>query len=86
MENTLKISLIIPAYNEEKYIGQCLEYILENSGGNLYEIIVVDNGSRDRTVEVAKKYAGVKVIKEEKSYNLLILKIVNSKITNKIII
>lgn len=61
-----KISLVIPAYNEEKYIGDCLEHAIKNSSGNLFEIIVVDNASTDRTSEVARKYAGVKVVYEDK--------------------
>ncbi|MDE2030845.1 MAG: glycosyltransferase family 2 protein [Patescibacteria group bacterium] len=60
------ISLIIPAYNEEKYIGECLEYITKNSNGKFFEIIVVSNASTDRTVEVASKYPGVKVVNENR--------------------
>jgi glycosyltransferase involved in cell wall biosynthesis len=63
---SLKISIIIPAYNEEKYIGKCLKYAIENSGGNFFEIIVVDNASSDKTAEIAKKYPGVRVVLEEK--------------------
>ncbi len=62
----LMISLIIPAYNEEKYIGDCLECVVKNSKGKLFEIIVVDNASTDRTAEIAKSYPGVKVVREEK--------------------
>jgi glycosyltransferase involved in cell wall biosynthesis len=60
----MKISLIIPAYNEEKYIGDCLEHALRNSQGKFHEIIVVDNASTDKTSEVASKFPGVKVVKE----------------------
>lgn len=60
----LKISLIIPAYNEEKYLGGCLDAALKHSGGHFYEIIVVDNNSTDRTREVAGQYPGVKVVFE----------------------
>jgi len=52
----MKISVIIPAYNEEADIAKCLKSIK----GNRYEdfdIIVVDAGSRDKTVEIAEKYA-----------------------------
>jgi glycosyltransferase involved in cell wall biosynthesis len=59
-----KISLVIPAYNEEKYIGACLEHALKNGGKNLFEIIVIDNASTDQTKLVAEKYPGVKVIRE----------------------
>jgi glycosyltransferase involved in cell wall biosynthesis len=64
MENT-KVSLIICAYNEEKYIGECLDYAIKNSGGKFFEILVIDNKSTDRTKEVAEMRHGVRVIREE---------------------
>ena len=60
----MKLSLIIPAYNEEKYIGACLEHAIKNSKGKFSEIIVIDNASTDKTAEVARKFNGVKVIRE----------------------
>ena len=59
----MKISLIIPAHNEEKYIGQCLESV-EKYGKGLYEVIVVDNASTDRTSEVAKRFSFARVVYE----------------------
>lgn len=52
------ISVVIPAYNEEKTIGNVIEETVQvmESLGSPYEIIVVDDGSRDRTREVASKY------------------------------
>ena len=61
--NKIKISLVIPAYNEEKYISSCLESVTEN-GGELYEIVVVDNASTDRTHEIAAGFSGVRVVTE----------------------
>jgi len=61
-----RISLVIPAYNEGKYIGDCLEYAIKNTCGRLHEIIVVDNASSDNTAEIARSFAGVRVVKEEK--------------------
>ncbi len=49
------VSVIIPTYNSEKTIGECLESIKNQTYKNI-EIIVVDKGSTDRTVEIAKKY------------------------------
>lgn len=60
----LKVSVIIPAYNEEKYLGATLER-LTNQTLAPYEIIVVDNNSSDRTVEIAKKFS-VKIISEKR--------------------
>lgn len=62
----LKLSVIVPAFNEEKYIGRCLESIIEEAGDDVYEIIVVDNASTDRTSQIAKKYKGVKVVRENR--------------------
>ena len=57
------ISVIIPALNEEKYLPRCLVSLSRQSRKEQFEIIVVDGGSTDRTVEVAKEYAH-KVIEE----------------------
>lgn len=59
----LKISLIIPAYNEEKYIWNCLKYALKNKE-YFHEIIVVDNNSTDTTKQVAESYPWVRVFTE----------------------
>ena len=60
------ISLIIPAYNEEKYIGQCLDSVIKNSKGKFFEIIVIDNASKDNTNIIASRYSNVKVFYEER--------------------
>lgn len=60
----MRISLIIPAYNEEAYLGACLDSVLRNAPGKFFEIIVVNNASTDRTREVALSRAGVRVVDE----------------------
>ena len=60
----MKISIVIPAYNEEAYLEKCL-ISLANQLEKPYEIIVVDNNSTDKTVEIAKKF-GARVLKETK--------------------
>jgi len=52
------ISVVIPAYNEEKNIGEVLSKTISvmESLGSSYEIIVVDDGSIDRTLEIASTY------------------------------
>lgn len=62
----MNVSLIIPAYNEEGYIGRCLESVMRHEGGRFREIIVVDNASSDKTAEIARRFEGVRVIREDK--------------------
>src|SRR3990167_1129900 len=54
----IKLSVVIPAYNEEKRIGKTLEdvdkYLEKQKYG--YEIIVVDNHSNDNTCQIVKDY------------------------------
>lgn len=58
------ISVVIPAYNEEKLIGRCLAS-LKNQKFNLpYEVIVVDNNSTDNTAKLAKGY-GIILVHEK---------------------
>ncbi len=61
-----KISLIIPCLNEENG----LEAVLPTIPKIVNEVIVVDNGSSDKTVEVANKYGAKVVINPEKGYGL----------------
>ncbi len=59
MENHPKVSVIIPARNEETMIGRALESI-QNGGVPAHEVIVVINGTTDSTAEIARKmYAKV---------------------------
>lgn len=60
----MKISIVIPAYNEEKYIGKTLESIknLETKDWEI-EVLVVNGGSTDKTKDVAMSY-GVRVVDE----------------------
>ncbi|MEX0853314.1 MAG: glycosyltransferase family A protein [Bauldia sp.] len=60
----MRISLIIPAYNEEAYLGGCLDSILAHAKGRLHEIIVVDNASTDGTSAIAASRPGVRVVHE----------------------
>jgi len=62
----VKISIIIPTLNEEKYIGDLLNYLSENSCGCIAEIIVCDGNSIDLTRDIAQG-RGARVIALEKS-------------------
>lgn len=61
----MTISVVIPTYNEEKGIGECLKALNEGSLQPL-EIIVADGKSKDRTVEIAKSYGAVVVTNEKR--------------------
>ncbi len=68
-EKTKKqVSIIIPAYNEESRIAQVLDYLLNqvNFGHIEYEVIVVDDGSTDKTVQILEGY-DLKIVKHEKN-------------------
>jgi glycosyltransferase involved in cell wall biosynthesis len=61
----LTLSIIIPVYNEENHIRQCLEAIAAQTVAP-DEVIVVDNNSTDNSIKIAQEFSFVKVLKEPK--------------------
>lgn len=61
-KSRIDVSIIIPARNEEKNIGSCLDAIFKQESGYKFEIIVIDSGSSDKTIEIVKRYPGVQLI------------------------
>jgi glycosyltransferase involved in cell wall biosynthesis len=64
------LSIVIPAYQEERFIGGLLEKVLAVDLSPLglgKEILVVDDGSRDRTAEIAGRYPGVTLHRKPKN-------------------
>ncbi len=59
----MKVSLVIPVYNEEKYIKECLISVVAQRK-QPDEIIIVDNNSTDRTLKIASQFP-VKIVKEK---------------------
>lgn len=59
------VSVVIPAYNEEKFIGKTLKSLQNQDYIGNYEVIVVDNNSTDKTALVVRKY-DARVIHEPK--------------------
>jgi glycosyltransferase involved in cell wall biosynthesis len=52
-----RVDVIVPAFNEESYIGACLESLLQQDyPRHLYHIVVVDNGSKDNTMKIARSF------------------------------
>ncbi len=50
------VSVLMTAYNREKYIAEAIESVLASSFTD-FELIIVDDGSKDRTVEIAQRYS-----------------------------
>ena len=57
-ESIVKVSIIVPIYNVEKYIRQCIDSILNQSMKD-WELILVDDGSEDSSGNIADEYAAV---------------------------
>lgn len=60
MKKNAKVDVIIPLYNNEQYIGRCVESLLMQNYDN-YKIIIVDDGSTDCSFDIALKYESEKV-------------------------
>jgi glycosyltransferase involved in cell wall biosynthesis len=60
------VSIIVPVFNESNNLGECLNSLVcQDYPKNRYEVIVVDNGSTDDSVSIAKKFTDKVFIKEE---------------------
>ncbi|MBC2840323.1 glycosyltransferase [Robiginitalea sp. SC105] len=54
----MKLSIVIPLYNKEKYIGRCLKSLMaQDLPANEYEVVVVDDGSKDAGASIAREFA-----------------------------
>ncbi|GAB0147530.1 hypothetical protein McPS_02700 [Marichromatium sp. PS1] len=52
-----RVSVVVPAYQAEATLGRCLDALLaQHTAADDYEVILVDDGSRDRTAEIARRY------------------------------
>ncbi len=54
-QNQPKVAIIVPIYNVEKYLKDCLDSLINQTYKNL-EIVLVDDGSTDKSIEIAKAY------------------------------
>jgi len=52
-----RLSIIVPAYNMEAYLPQCIESIIRTTSRTELEVVIVNDGSEDKTLRVAQQYA-----------------------------
>lgn len=60
MSNSELVSVIIPAYNAERFVGDTIQSVLEQSWNNI-EIIIVNDGSTDNTESIIGKFSDKKI-------------------------
>lgn len=58
MKCEIKVSIIVPVYNAEKYIDRCIKSLIEQTYKNI-EIILVNDGSKDNSLNIIKNYSNV---------------------------
>jgi glycosyltransferase involved in cell wall biosynthesis len=68
----MELSVIVPARNEEDCLGACLESLVAQSSeffqlGRDWELLVVDDGSTDRTRSIAEGFSGVTVLESRQA-------------------
>ena len=65
MTNSNLVSVVIPVYNSEKYLEECLDSILNQTYENI-EIIAIDDGSEDSSLDILKKYSNkIRIFSQE---------------------
>jgi glycosyltransferase involved in cell wall biosynthesis len=57
----IKASIVIPAFNAEPYIGLTLDSVLSSRTDHSFEILVVDDGSTDRTAEIVNAFDDARI-------------------------
>ncbi len=62
-----KVSVVVPTFNEEKYIENALASITAQKGAPKYELIIADGKSSDNTVKIARKYADIVVCEPKRT-------------------
>ncbi|NBB89340.1 MAG: glycosyltransferase [Bacteroidetes bacterium] len=67
MNTSTKISIIIPCLNEEGFIAKCVSHIFQRYSGPSLEVIIVDGGSQDSTLEICKSFPCQVICTDKKS-------------------
>lgn len=73
MQSKLKVSVIIPVFNSEKYVGRCIRSLLRQSlNKKNYELIIINDNSNDNSLNEIKKYkySNIKIINNKKNIGL----------------
>ena len=68
IEEPFLVSILIPVYNVEHYLPQCLQSVVSQSYRNI-EVIIVDDGSPDRCGEIADQFA----LKDHRKWRAMII-------------
>lgn len=71
MENVV-VSVVMPVYNTEKYIGEAIASVLEQTFSD-FELLIIDNKSSDKTIEIIKSYTDprIRLIENEQNEGLI---------------
>jgi len=74
--NNIKVSACIISYNQEKFIAQCLESVINQVTNFTYEIVIGDDCSTDKTFEICRRYANqypdkIKLLKRIKNLGMI---------------
>ena len=64
LKNEIEFSVIIPVYNAREYLQECLESVIKQTYVD-FELIIIDDGSTDRTVEIIQGYTDKRNKKEK---------------------
>ena len=56
MNDKLLFSIVIPVYNNEKYLSQCLDSVLHQTYTGEYEVVIINDGSKDNSIKIIRKY------------------------------
>lgn len=67
-EHALNVSVVIPTFNSEAQLGRCLDSVL-SQGAHIHEVLVIDGGSTDATLSIARSHRHVTVV-DDKVYSL----------------
>ena len=72
MSNKITVSVVVPVYNQELFIGRCLRSLLDQTlDKDSYEIIVVNDCSKDNTLFILDKFKGkIKLLNNKKNMGL----------------